>query len=368
MTAEKTSTISWWRTSFGDEEVAELAKSVSMERISQGAVTERFEVQFAAALDTPYAVATTSGSTALLLALMALGIGQGDEVIVPDRTWIACAHAVLMVGGKVKLVDVRDDHTAIDTSRIREAITDKTKAIMPVHLNGRAVDMTEVNSIAKEHSLFVIEDACQALFSRNNAGYLGTQSDLGCYSLGVTKLISTGQGGVVVTKSKETYEKLKLVRNHGVVDNFTETWNEAGFNFKFTDLQASFGVVQLSRAKGRVRRVNEVYLKYAAAFDDMESPFLKLLPVNLDRKELPLYIEAISDDRDRLINFLNAADIQARPFPPSLHTSEYLGNDGHFPNADVFHRKGLFLPCGPEQPMENVNKVIDALRSFSANR
>ena len=368
MMTTNTYQVPWWRTSFGDEEVEKLRESVSEQHISQGAVTAEFESQFAQALGVPYAVATTSGSAALLLSLMALGIDRDDEVIVPSRTWIASAHAVLMAGGKVKLVDVWGDFPVMDVSLIRQAITPRTKAIMPVHLNGRSVDMTEIGTIAREHNLYVVEDACQALFSRNPTGYLGTQSDAGCFSFSVTKLVSTGQGGMVVTHSLETYEKLKLVRNHGVVDNFTESWNELGFNFKFTDLQASFGVVQLTRAAGRIQRVNQVYVKYASALDELDFPFLKLIPVNLNRQELPLYVEALSDEKDQLIEFLNDKGIQARPFAPSLHTSDSLRHNGSFLRSDMFHQKGLFLPSGPDQPTENIDRVIDTLRDYKVRQ
>ena len=201
--------VSWWRTSLGEEEIQKLRQSVSEEHISQGPVTEEFETRFAEALNVPYAVATTSGSVAILLALMALGIGRDDEVIMPDRTWIATAHAALFLGAKPVLVDVRPDVPTIDVAQIKSKITDRTKAIIPVHINGRGGDMEEIQTLAIEYGLLVVEDACQALFSKNSAGFLGTQSDAGCFSLGVGKLISTGQGGVVVTRSRDTYEKLK---------------------------------------------------------------------------------------------------------------------------------------------------------------
>lgn len=354
--------ISWWRTSFGEEEIQKLRESVSQERISQGAITEQFEAKIAEALNVPYTVVTTSGSVALLMALMALGIGPDDEVIVPNRTWIATAHAALLLGAKVVLMDVRPDIPTMDVSQIRKKITPRTKAIMPVHLNGRAVEMQEIHRIAEEYGLYVIEDACQALFSKNSVGFLGTQSNAGCFSLGVTKLISTGQGGVVVTRNKETYEKLKLVRNHGVIDNFTDTWNQLGFNFKFTDLLASFGLVQLSRAPSRVAHVKEVYAKYAPAVAEL--PFLKLIPVNVSSGELPLYVEVLCREREQLITFLRSQDIQIRPLPPNLHISTYIDNDGYFPQSKIFAEQGFYLPCGPEQPLENVDRVIEVLAAF----
>lgn len=360
--------IPWWRTSFSDEEVKRLGESVAQEHISQGPVTEQFEFELAASLDVPYAVATTSGSVALLLALMALGVGPGDEVIVPDRTWIATAHAAMLAGAKVVLVDVRPDVPTMDTSQIEQMITPRTKAIMPVYMNGRGDDEEEILRVARKHGLLVIEDACQALFSKSAAGYLGTHSDAGCFSLGVGKLISTGQGGVVVTRSEKTYETLKLVRNHGVVDNFTDVWSQFGFNFKFTDLLASFGVVQLGRVPSRVAHVGQVYQKYARAIFESEFSFLRLIPVNLAGGEVPLYVEALCSERELLVEFLGLRGIQTRPFPPSLHTSAYLDSKDAFPRSDVFARQGMYLPCGPEQPLDNVDRVLEQLYLYSQQR
>ena len=239
----KSLNIRWWRTVFGVEEVGAVKKAFSMEYISQGPVTEQFEAKFAEAMDVPYAVATTSGSVALLMALMAMGIKRGDEVIVPNRTFIATAHAPLLLGARVVLVDVLRDVPVMDVALIKKKITSRTKAIMPVHLCGRAVNMSEIHLLAKAYGLSVIEDACQAMFSKNKTGFLGTQSDAGCFSLGVTKLLSTGQGGIIVTRNRRTYEELKLVRNHGVPGTFDATYPRLGFNFKFTDIQAAIGSV-----------------------------------------------------------------------------------------------------------------------------
>ena len=362
-----TEQITWWRTTFGDEEVKTLAESVAQEHISQGAVTELLESHLAKALDIPYVVATQTGSAALALAVMALGIGHDDEVIVPNRTWIASAHAVVLVGAKVVLVDVLEDIPIIDVSQIEQNITPRTKAILPVHLDGRSADMETIRSIAEDRGLIVIEDACQALFSRNSDGFLGTQSDAGCFSLGVTKLISTGQGGIVVTKNEETYEKLKLVRNHGVVDNFTDTWNQMGFNFKFTDLLASFGLAQLLRVPERLSHLQSIYATYDSALAELDDPMLKLIPVDVSDGEVPLYIEALCSERANLIEYLNSRGIQARPFPPSLHRSKYLDNAGDFPRSRLFAEQGIYLPCGPEQPIENVKRVISELRLYSAS-
>ena len=176
-----------------------------------GEYPRRFEQAFASYIGVKHAVSLPSCTSGLHLALAALGIGPGDEVIVPNRTWIATAHAPFLLGATVKLVDVEVDRPIINAKLIEQAITEKTRAIIPVHLCGRSADMRSINDIAQRHNLTVIEDTAQALGSRNADGFLGTFSDIGCFSLGVSKLISTGQGGVVVTRDQNTYEKLKLM-------------------------------------------------------------------------------------------------------------------------------------------------------------
>ena len=356
--------IAWWRTSFGEREVETLKKAVVNEQISEGALTKQLEAQLAASLGAPYAVMTTSGSTALLLALMALGIGREDEVIVPNRTWIATAHAVLMAGAKVVLVDVRPDVPVMDVSKIEEKITPKTKAILVVHLNGRCADMEAVHKIAREYGLFVIEDAAQALYSRNAKGFLGTQSDAGCFSLGVSKLISTGQGGFVVTRKPRVYEQMKLIKNHGITDIFTDTWNHLGFNFKFTDLLASFGLAQMTRVSERIVHLKELYARYARGIALL--PFLKMVPVNIAAGEFPIYAEVLCQERGPFIKFLKSQGIQTRPVPPNLSISNYIENDGKFPNSEIFAKGGMYLPCGPAHSLEDVASVIEDLQRYKS--
>lgn len=356
--------VSWWRTSFGEEEAQNIYKAMAAEHISQGPVTEQFEAEFAEALDVPYAVATTSGSVALLMSLIALGIKPGDEIIVPNRTFIATAHAAMLLGAKVALVDVLPHIPTMDVSNIEQMVTPRTKAVLPVHLNGRAVEMEELHAVCEKHGLWVIEDACQALFSKNSCGYLGTQSDAGCFSLGVTKLISTGQGGMVVTRSRETYDRLKLVRNHGVLDTYQATYSQIGLNFKFTDLLASIGLAQLSRVPKRLDHVNVVYEKYVSAIANFEFPWVKNIPVKVSDGEVPLWTEVLCNDRGKLVEFLASKGIQTRHFLPDLDVSPHLGNIGDFPNSRPFSARGLVLPCGPEQPLQNIDRVIDALWDY----
>mgnify|MGYP000064826314 FL=1 len=356
--------ISWWRTTFGDKEIANISNSIKNENISQGSVTDEFESSIAKALNVPYAVATTSGSMALLMALMALDIKCDDEVIVPNRTWIATAHAPLMLGAKVVLVDVKSDIPIIDESQIRQKITSRTKAIIPVHLNGRAANMKIIRTIAEEYNLHVVEDACQALFSKDpHLGYLGTQSEAGCFSLSVAKLISTGQGGFVVVNKKEIYEKLKLIRTHGITDVVNPIYTQLGFNFRFNDILASIGIAQLTRVQKRISHVKSMYDKYKMGIASL--PYIKCIPVDVSGGEVPLYFEVLCDGRERLMEYLSSCGIQTRPFSANLNMAGYLSGTDNYPNSKIFEDQGLVLPCGPGQSLENVDRVLDLLQNYT---
>jgi dTDP-4-amino-4,6-dideoxygalactose transaminase len=354
--------IRWWRTYFGKEEANLVCRSIELECISQGPVTAEFERRIAELLGIPYVVATTNGSTAILMALMTAGIKPGDEVVVPNRTWIATAHAPLILGAKVKLCDVEASRPLMDVTQIEDIITPQTKAIIPVHLDGRSVDMQKVHRIAHKYDLIVIEDAAQALGSRNKEGYLGTQSDMGCFSLSVAKIISTGQGGFVVTKDEELYKKLISIRTHGVSDVINAKWTQLGFNFRFTDILASIGIHQLDRLPGRIEKVKKIYRHYEAGIKDL--PFIKLIPVDIKNGEIPIYIETLCQNRKRLIKFLAEHNIETRPFYPDLNIASYFNNVGRFPNSEMFGNQGLFLPSGPEQSLENIKRVIKVLKKY----
>lgn len=357
-----TGNISWWRTNFGEDEIRLVIQAIADEHISMGPVTAEFERRIAETIDVPYVVATTSGSMAILMALVAAGIGPGDEVIVPNRTWIASAHAPLLLGARPVLIDVLPDRPIMDVSQLEKKITRRTKAIMPVHLNGRSADMREVNRIAAKHGLKVIEDAAQAFGSRNADGWLGAQSFAGCFSLSIAKIIATGQGGFVVTRDAETHRRLKSMRTHGVSDLLNVRYTEMGFNFRFTDIQAAIGIAQISRLSERIAKVKAVYERYAAGLRGLA--FLKLIPVEIAAGEIPVYVEALCPQREKLVRFLAENGIQTRPFYPDLHRADYLGNSGSFPNSEVFGEQGLFLPCGPDQPVKNIERVLDVLHQL----
>ncbi|EKD26223.1 MAG: hypothetical protein ACD_79C01302G0004 [uncultured bacterium] len=356
--------ISWWRTKLGDEEIYSVRDSINQECISQGEKTLLFEREIAKALNVRYAVAVPSGSIALLMSLMVLGIKKNDEVIVPNRTFIATAHAALLLGAKIILIDVVPNIPVLNVSELKKKITSKTKAIIPVHLNGRSVDMLELNKIAKEYNLKVIEDAAQAIFSKNEYGFLGTQSDVGCFSLGVTKLLTTGQGGIAVTNDEELYASMKKCRNHGVNDTLSDLYTQFGFNFKFNDILASVGIAQLAKIKGTIDYVKKVYNLYKEELKGIEC--MQIIPVNIEKGEIPLWVEVLCTKREELMKFLLGNGIETRRFLPDLHFSRHLkARKAVFLNSEKFHKYGVFLPCGPNQSTKDIEFVISKIKEFN---
>lgn len=354
--------IPYWRTSFCNGEVNSIALAIANEHVSQGPIVANFERDIGGYLGVPYVVATTSGSTALLMSLMAAGVRPGDEVIVPNRTWIATAHAPLLLGAKVVLVDVESERPILNADLVERAITEHTRAIIPVHMCGRAADMRSINLIAKKYNLIVVEDAAQALGSRNQDGYLGTQSDFGCFSLSVAKIISTGQGGFITTSSSDLYERLVAIRTHGVGDIINAVWSLPGFNFRFTDILASIGIVQLRLLPERLKKVQLIYKTYIEGVQGLKS--IKMIPVSIVDGEIPIYIEILCIQRERLISFMASKGIQCRPFYPDLNYAAYFHSLDDFPCSIKFGRDGVYLPAGPEQPLSNIVAVIQALRDF----
>jgi perosamine synthetase len=357
------SDIPFWKIVIGQNERTAVSDALDLNRFSMGPVTAELEAEIASALDVPYAVCTSSGTNALLMCCMAMGIGHGDEVIVPTRTFIATAHAPYILGAKVVLVDCRADTTTLDVDAVAEKINPRTKAIMPVHLNGRPADMDAVMTLAHTHGLRVIEDACQGLFvDHPSLGKLGAIGDCGCFSFSMVKLVATGQGGAIVTRSKDVYEKLYQLRNHGVADVVSHEYLAPGGNFKFNDLQASIGLWQVRDRNRKVAHVNAIYRRYAEGLKDLDT--ISLLPVDIDNGGIAVWAEAICEQRNQLMDWLASRGVQTRKFLPCCHSAPHLGDGMSFPNSERFNRIGLNLPCGPDLPIEMVDRTIALVREF----
>jgi len=357
-------TINWWNLELGQEEIDAVTSAIKNRYVSMGRLTEEFEDALAQTLCVPHVVCVPSGTAALMISSMAAGVGPGSEVIVPDRTFVATAHAPMILGGFVRLVDTKPESPVMDESLLEGLISNRTKAIIPVHLNGHAANMDAINAIAERHRVTVIEDACQAFGSRSKGRLLGTLSRFGCFSLGLTKLVTTGQGGFVTCHTTEDWVTLRKIRNHGVFDVFKDgASNMVAGNFKLTDLQASIGLAQLAKFQQKCRHQLEVYLRYRQELAEVKC--LRCAGVNVEGGEVPLRPEYLCTDRDKFITEINRHGINVVAHTHSLNELPYLHIPGaSFPNSQFHHARALILPCGPDQPKSNVDRVIAVIREI----
>ena len=357
--------INWWNTSLGEEEIAAVADAIRNKCVSQGKITSEFEKKLSEYLEVPYAVCMTNGTTGILSALIAIGIKPNDEIIVADRTFIATVHPALLLNAKLKLVDVKNDKEIIDEKLIEKEITKNTKAIIATHINGNASEMDRVLDIAKNHEISVIEDACQAFGSKYKGKYLGAIARFGCFSLGMAKIITTGQGGFVICQNETDYIILKKIRNQGVLDVHAndECYNTLGMNFKYTDMQAAIGLVQLSKMDDKKKHQINIFNMYKGGLKNVKG--MRIIDFDLINGELPLRPNYLCAERGKLLRHLEEKNIHAIAQLPSLSESPLIGVKKEFANSLMFSKHLVTLPCGPSQSFENVKIVIDTILNIN---
>lgn len=350
--------ISWWSTELGEDEAEAAAGAIRERHLSMGELTRSFEEEFAARVGAKFALATTSGTTAMVLAYWALGLERGDEVLVPAGTFIATANAAAVRGVGIRLVDLTPDSYTFDAETIESHLTPATRAVAVVHLNGRAADMERVLAVAHEHDLLVVEDAAQALVAEYDGRMLGTLGDIGCYSLGVTKLVTTGQGGMLITNREDIYE-----RAHNLRDNFrlSEGGKDLALNFKFPDILAAVGRIQLTKLDAHRESCFRQYALYSERLAGLEGVEMFDYPVG---RGLPLWNEAWVDRREELVAFLAELGIEVSLVHPPLHVSNPFASTAPFPNTDAHSRRALYLPSGPAQKRESLETVAAAITEF----
>ncbi|MDE5603401.1 MAG: DegT/DnrJ/EryC1/StrS family aminotransferase, partial [Helicobacter sp.] len=337
---------------------------VRNKHISQGYLTYEFEEKLAEFLNVPYVVCVSSGSAALALSYIVCGLKPGDSILTSNVTFVATANASLLLGGKVEAVDV-NKRNVMDVESLEKSLSKQTKIIVPVHMNGCAVEMESVLEIAKKYGLSVVEDACQAFGCRysyegsNKGKYLGTFGRFGCFSLGMAKLLTTGGGGFVVAHTQEDYDLLCRARNQGVLDVRKERiYKNFGFNFKYTDLQASIGLNQLKNIHKKLNSAKENYLLYKQRLGD-KLTFLESL-----EGEIPMRVVVLTPKNQEIYDYLLSKNIQCALESQPLSYCEYLGIKGEFKASDYFEQHKLILPSGPSKSKEEINKVCDEILRF----
>lgn len=355
--------IRWWVPQIGPEEKKFISQALDKHFPNEGELTALFEEKIKHLVGLKHAVAVTSGTAAIFLALKALGIGWGDEVIVPDITFIATANAVEMCGAKTVLVDIDPATMNISPEAFLAAITGKTKAIIPVHISGRAADMETISAIAKRNNLFIVEDAAEAFMSKHNGKYLGTLGKLGCFSFSPNKTITTGQGGIVVTDDDNLHAKLRELKDQGRPvrgRGGDDIHKSIGYNFKFTDLQAAVGLGQLTYLKSRLKRAKEIYERYLKGLEGLKG--IRLFHFDIEGGEIPQWTDALIDLRDEIDAYLRANHVDCRRYWFPVHTqAPYKLPNDNFPNSTRLSPKALWLPSAftlSDTDVDRVSKLI----------
>jgi len=337
----------------------------------QGKYVEEFENALCNYLNVKNAVVVSSGTAALHLALLVLDIKKGDEVIVPAFTFPATANVVEIVGAKPIFVDINLSDFCIDTSKIEEKITSRTKAIIPVHEFGQAAKMDDIMNIARKYNLKIVEDAACALGAEFENKKVGTFGELGCFSFHPRKAITTGEGGVIVTNNDKLAEKLKILRNHGIsYKDGKVDFIAAGLNYRMTDFQAALGLIQLAE----IDNIIEQRIRIANLYDDKLSSNNKIkIPFKYkNRKAIyQTYHIIISDkiNRDKLIKKLKENGIETNLGAQALPCLTYYKNKynlrkNDFPNALKAYKKGLALPIGEHVKVKVVSLVCENLANI----
>jgi perosamine synthetase len=334
---------------------------------SAGPFVTRFEEMFAEFCDVPYAISTSSGTTALHLALLAAGVGPGDEVIVPSLTFVASPNAVAYTGATPVFADSDPATWNIDPATIEALITPRTKAIMPVHLYGHPADMDPILEIAREHGLSVVEDAAEAHGATYRSRRVGGIGDIGVYSFYGNKIVTTGEGGMVVTRSRETAECVRMLRDHGM-DPQRRYWHPVlGYNYRLTNLQAALGVAQMERVDAILKSKREVAARYLAGLGDVDG---LIMPPGEPWAESVYWLFTIAIDeglygrsRDETMADLEHAGIECRPVFIPAHQQPLYDAGASLPVAERLSRTGLSLPSAAVLAADEQMRVIEAMAS-----
>ncbi len=357
----------------GEEEVEAVKEVLLSGRLTEwrpegGPLCRRFEEAFASYIGVKHAVAVSSGTAALHAALMALGVGPGDEVVVPDLTFVATANAVLLAGATPVLVDVDLETYNISVEAVKKALTERTKAIIAVHLYGLTSDMDPLMELAEERGVYVIEDAAQAHGSEYKGRKAGALGHVACFSFYSSKVMTTGEGGMVTTQDEDLAWRLRSIRTHGQRLGFDT--ERLGHNYRMMELQAAIGLAQLKKLPGflEARRRNAQALTEALEGSDHLTPPIE--PPGYRHNWYLYTVRAPPSIRDRLVEALNKAGVGAAVYYRApLHATPFLSKAakvaGPLSNAELASRTLLQLPVHPAVTEEQAKWIGEEARRLA---
>ena len=363
-----------------DTEIEAVSQVLASKWISTGNRVREFERAFAEYLGVKHAIAVSSCTAALHLSLVVAEIGSGDEVITTPYTFTATAEAIRYVGAKPVFVDIDPDTLNIDTSKIEQAITDRTKAVLPVHIAGVPCDMDTLQEISQTHNLMLIDDAAHAIPTEYKGKYIGNLGDLSAFSFYANKNLTTGEGGMITTNSDAFAKPLRTMRLHGIDKDAwarqsqRNIWHydiaTEGYKYNMTDIQAAMGLCQLMKLnKQHERRRNfaQIYQKELAKFPQIRTP---VAPDNPREHAWHLYIIQLqTGNRDAFVEALSEANIECSVHYIPLHLFDFYQEQygyrvGDFPYAEAAFERVVSLPLHPGLTEEDIHIVIDAIRHF----
>ncbi len=346
-----------------EEELKEMTKVIKSTWLTEGKETKKFEDMFKELTKSKYALAFCNGTATLFTALKILGIKEGDEIIVPSITFVATINSILFANAKPVLVDIDKETFNIDPKKIEERITNKTKAIMPVHLYGQSADMDAIMKIAKKHNLKVIEDAAQGVGVKFKGKHVGTFGEAGSFSLYGNKTITSGEGGVFTTNNEEIAKDAYRMKNHGRDKKGIFIHEKIGFNFSYTDMQAAIAVVQMKKLNYIIKRKKEIREQYMKELEGIVE-FTKI-----DERCTPVhwFTNILVKDVQGLSDFLKERNISSRRFFYPMHKQPCYNFEGEYPNAEYAYEHGLSLPSTASLDSKTISKICDAIKEFYQN-
>jgi perosamine synthetase len=339
---------------------------------SNGQFIEEFERAFARLCNCEFGVSCSSGLAALHLACVALGLRRGDEVVVPSFTMIASVNAVVYTGATPVLVDADKDTYCMDVKNIENKITNRTRAIMPVHIYGHPCDMDAIRKIADEHELHIIEDAAEAHGAEYKGEKCGSLSDIGCFSFYANKILTTGEGGMCVTHDRKLADRMRMLRNHAFGSS-RFTHHEVGFNYRMTNIQAAIGLAQVENANKLIEARRGVGLRYNRLLSN--GPLVLPIEREYAKNVYWMYGVVLKDQvelsRDQVMQQLEERGIETRPFFVPMNRQPVFRNrtvenapdcDGEYPVADKISQRGFYLPSSSNLSETEMNQVCENLR------
>jgi perosamine synthetase len=332
---------------------------------SKGEFIERFERGFSEYVGVTQAISVCNGTVALHLAMLALGIGPTDEVIVPTLTYVAPVNAIRYVGATPVFVDSHQKSWQIDVSEVERAITHKTRAIIAVHLYGQACDMVALKEIARKHRVFLVEDCSEAFGTTHACRHVGSFGDIGTFSFFGNKTITTGEGGMVITNDKTLFERAKRFKGQGLAA-YREYWHDIiGHNFRMTNIAAAIGVAQLERAESIINLKRNLGKKYRSLMVGLPIEFHDPVENGDHTHWMVSILVKTNDERDALRWHLANCGVETRPVFYPVHTMPmYSSSFQRFPIAEDIAWRGINLPSYHHISDDDLNYVSDSMRSF----